>query len=197
MLHTERRDTILDIGRRLETAPAKSRPVTWLFPTLESAKLQKANAPGKLSAKENTAWAKRRYDRDLETFYEGLTDRLSPGADLSAKIVRGELQFLIDGVVVVQGLFPSAPEANFILAQWNYIASTFEVTARTNGKSFANVLRKLAVTDQQGRIQQVIDLQERLTEIEDQIAIQEIELDQIIFGLYGFSEDQINLIKTH
>lgn len=186
--HTKRRELISGIGRRLSSVATKKRPDDFLFPELPVAKKEA------LSDGETITAAKNARKEALAIRHDDLTDKLSPGVSLSARLIKGELQFLIDSVPVIAGLFLSGNEAQFVLSQWNYIASTFNVTPRTSGKSLAHALQNLAVTEDQARIDQVIKMQTELIELEQKIETDEANLDQIIFDLYGLSKEQISYI---
>ena len=109
---------------------------------------------------------------------------------MSATLTDGELRFLIDGRSVLSGIFPKSDEADFILAQWNYIAATFSVTARTSGKKLADTLRYLAVMPKDGRVEQMKPLQAELDTLTSDITRQETEMNDIIYALYGLSAEQ-------
>jgi type I restriction-modification system DNA methylase subunit len=188
--HTNRRDIISDIGRRLKSVPPLKKPDHWLFPELP--------VPDKsaLSETETLAMAKLAYVQALSDRHDDLTDAMSPGAELSSRLLKGEIQFLIDNIPVISGIFPEQSKAEFLLAQWNYVASTFRITGRTKGKTLANALRTLARTEETGRIDQVITLQKELLQTEAAISSLEVEMDTLIYTLYGLSEDQIDHIET-
>lgn len=194
-LHTRHRDLINDIGRRISALPVRNNKLEWLFVELTPKADLQADAPAHLDAQKQRDWAKRKYGEAVEARYTAITSRLMPGADLSAESDKGELKFFIDGVPVIDRVFVKSAEAPFILAQWTYLASTFSITAKTDGKKLCNALRKIAVTENAALIEQVIELQADLSKTEIEIAAAETEMNVIIYELYGLSADQITHIE--
>lgn len=195
-LHTRQRDLINSIGRRILALPARNQKLEWLFVELTPKVDLQADAPAHLDAQKQRDWAKRKYEEAIESRYTAITSRLIPGADLSAELDKGELKFFIDGVPIIDRVFVKVADAPFILAQWKYLASTFSITARTDGKKLCNALRKISVTDNTALIEQVIDLQAVLSKTEAEISVAEAEMNAIIYDLYGLSADQIAHIEN-
>ena len=194
-LHTRQRDLTSNIGRRIFALPVRNRNLEWLFIELTPKADLKADAPTQLDAQKQQDWAKRKYEEAVEARYTAITSRLMPGAELSAELARGELKFFINGVSVIDRVFVKAAEAPFILVQWKYLASTFPITAKTDGKKLCNALRKIAVTENAALIEQVIDLQAKLSKTEAEIATAESEMNAIIYDLYGLNKNQIRHIE--
>jgi hypothetical protein len=69
-------------------------------------------------------------------------------------------------VTVVNRIFVSADEGEFILAQWKVLAATFAITERTDGKKLANGLRKLAAADNGAAVEQIVSLERELSRLE-------------------------------
>ena len=182
--HTRRRDLIDAIGKRLESLTKRKQPDDWLFPDLP-----RANGDALADGDTITAARKRRKDA-LSDRHGDLGDYLEPGVEMSAALVDGELCFQIDGRPVVSGIFPVSDEAGFILAQWNYLAATFPVTARTSGKKLANALRSLATMPKDDRVEQIKSKQTELDKLTADIAQQEGEMNDIIYALYGLNDAQ-------
>lgn len=192
--HTERRDVLLDIERRLSATRARSRPETWLFPDHRPARDLLADAPTRLSADERSAWADATAARDLSDRYDAITARLVPGAVFAASFTDGELAFMVDGVPVVNRIFVGATEGAFIAAQWHVAASTFTVKEATTGKTLAAALRRVAITDNAALIQQVVERQQRLAFLDSEIARQEAEMNAVVNRLYGLTDGEAALV---
>lgn len=188
-LHTNRREKIQGIGRRLTSVPSKKQHDDFLFPELPVAKKEA------LSEGETITQLRAARKLALTSRHDDLSDRISPGAELSAKLIKGELQFLIDSVPAIAGIFPNEDDSEFLLAQWNYIASTFNITPRTSGKALATALQNLAQTDDKARRSQVVKMQRELQVLESQIEQAETKLDNIVYKLYGLSKTQIAHIE--
>lgn len=194
-LHTHKRDLIEDIGRRLSAVPVRKRKIEWLFAELTPESDLRQDAPAHLDTQKQRDWAKRKYADALSARYDAITARLIPGAELSVSLDKGELKLQVDGVPVLDRVFVSDAEAPFILAQWTFLASTFSITARTDGSKLCDALRKLAVTENSVVIDQVIKLQADLTNTEQQIAKAESEMNALTYNLYGLRSDQIGHIE--
>jgi hypothetical protein len=82
----------------------------------------------------------------------------------------------LTGAPVINGIFLGAKDGAFVLAQWKVHAQTFEVTEKTDGKKLCTLLRKLAVTDNQAVVKQIIALEKELTSTETKIVCNEVNL---------------------
>lgn len=194
-LHTQRRDLLTNIQRRLQIVPKRSRPETWLFPDLPHKRDLQHDAPARLDAADRREWAAKRYEQDRDARLAALDARLTPGISMDASFAQGELRFFIDGVPVIQQIFVTEDVGRFILAQWKVLASTFSVTEKTNGKKLANALRKIGETDNAAAITQVIDLQEQLATTDAEIAEAETAMNTLVYRLYDLCEEDIRLIE--
>jgi len=75
------------------------------------------------------------------------------------------------------------------------LASTFSVTDKTDGKKLCSALRKIAVADNPATVQQIIQLEFRLSEIESSIEEQEAQINDALFAAYHLTAPDIELIK--
>lgn len=195
-LHTQRRDILEAIDRRRSVLRIRSRPEQWLLPDLPSLEELEVQAPRSLDVEQRSNWARQRFDEELARRYDRLGERLSPGIELSAELTGGELRFLIDGVVVVDRVFVDDDEGPFIAAQWKVLAATIRVTASSNGKRLASSLRRLAIaTDNPDAAGQIVEREHELEAIEGQIANTEVEINQLLYNLYGLDENDIRRIE--
>jgi hypothetical protein len=101
----------------------------------------------------------------------------------------------IGGVPVINRIFVSSDDGEFILAQWKVLAATFAITEKTDGKKLANGLRKLALADNPAVVEQIITLERELARLEANIAQQEAETNSVVYRLYGLTERDIALIE--
>ena len=156
-----------------------------------------AQAPRALDPEQRSSWARQHFNDELARRYERLGERLSPGVELSAELVSGELRFLIDGAVVIDRVFVDDEEGPFIAAQWKLLAATIRVTASSNGKRLSSSLRRLAVaTDNPEAARQIIEREHELESIEGQIADAECtQINQLLYNLYGLDEDDIRQVE--
>ena len=195
-LHTQRRDILEGIGRRRSVLRVRSRPESWLFADLPSLEDLEGRAPNALDSEQQNNWAQQRFDEELIARHEGLGERLSPGVELAAELVSGELRFLINGVVVVDRVFVDDEEGPSIAAQWKVLAATMTVTASSSGKRLSASLRRLVVANENPvAVQQIIELQGELDAVEAQITDTEVEVNQLLYQLYELDADDIRRIE--
>ena len=195
-LHTQRRDILEEIDHRRSVLRIQSRPEKWLFPDLPSLEELEGQAPRTLDIEQRSNWARQRLNAELDGRYDRLSERLSPGVELAAELIGGELRFLIDGVVIIDRVFVGDEEGPFIAAQWKVLAATIRVTASSNGKRLSSLLRRLAfAADNPEASQQIIEFEHELETIEGQIADAETQINQLLYNAYGFGEDDIRQIE--
>jgi hypothetical protein len=193
-VHSARRDILMRIEQRLSIVRTLSKPETWLFPFLKSKRDLLAAAPARLNDDKKREWAGRRYELDVAAAHELITARLRPGATLSAAFLAGELSFSIDGVRVVERIYVTDEEGEFVVAQWKILAATFGITDNTDGKKLANALRKVGVRDNPAVVQQVIALEAELSAIEAKIAAEERDMNALVDHLYDLSDAEARLL---
>ncbi len=137
-LHTERRNLLAGIARRLGIVRTCARPEPWLFAGLLPATDRDANAPTGLDTAGRRAWARATYETDLQARWDALGSALRPGVALDAELADRELRLLVDGVPVLHHIFVQSVEGAFLLAQWKVLASTLSVTERLDGKALCS-----------------------------------------------------------
>jgi hypothetical protein len=152
--YTQRRDTLASIARRLSAMRRRNRADNWLFPGLKTRDHFEAEAPiNLLDDERKREWVDQKYEDQLAGCYSALSARIRTDASLDASFKDGELSFTIDGIPVIDKIFLSPAEGEFILAQWKVLASTFNITEKTEGKKLTNALRKLALPENPAAIQ--------------------------------------------
>lgn len=195
-LHTERRDLLVEIARRMDVVVARARPDNWLFPDLPSIAQLDEMAPAQLDHTERRAWANLRREHELGSRLDRLGESLHPGVSMGASFEAGELRFFIDGAPAIERIFMDEDEGVFVLAQWKLIASSFSVTTNTTGKKLANALRKVATTAPGAVRDQIIDRERALSAIEERIVAAEADMNGHVYGLYGLTPDEITLVEA-
>lgn len=179
-LHTENRDAMTLIARRLKAVANRARPETWLFSGLR--------APAR-GAEDHA-----RYENDLIVHHDALTASLKLGVSLDAALANGELRFLVNDTTVLDRVFVSEAEGQFVLAQWKVVAATFPLTERASGKRLSRALRTLASLDNMAVVEQVVAASERLKMIVLKIQAKELEINSALFALYGLNTKERELI---
>ncbi len=193
--YTRRRNIVEELSKRLNTAKLKSRPITFLFPTLKQALDYSDELPLNLKDAEKKALAKQKYEEGLQSHYDEITARLHPTVKLSSTFIKGEIRFSLDGIPIVENIFLDEKEGALILAQWKVLAQTYSITEKTDGKKICNTLRKLATTDNLALVDQIINLENDLSSLEEKIKQEEEAIDNLLFKLYGLTQKEIELVK--
>ena len=193
-LHTERRNTLAILARRLEGAARKRRPETWLLHGLLDRAALRAGAAPELDARSRREWAAAEYVTRLTARHNAIRARLRPGAKLDAIIGNGELSFLVDDVPVVDRVFVTEAEGPFLLAQWKVLASTLSITENTTGKALCDALRTLVAANNAALVAQVVSYAATLAACEMAIRKKEGEVDALVFDLYGLSKAERKLV---
>lgn len=196
-LHTRRRDVIAEISRRFQVVVFKSRPEAWLFPYLDTLDQLREHAPTRLEKDEKRRWAKTKYAQKLDACFAALGAHLTPGVAMDASFDNGELKFFVDGAAVIEKIFVADAEGLFILAQWKFLASTFSITAKTDGRKLANTLRKIGTSDNTAVVNQIISLQRDLEAIDVEIEHKEQSINNLVYNLYDLDDADIKLIEAH
>jgi len=195
-LHTERRNLLSEIGRRMTVVPTQTQRDDWIFPDLPNIAHLDRIAPANLDFLERRAWAKQRRQEELNGHFETLGQALRPGISMNASFEGGELRFLIDGVPAIDRIFLRPIEGVFVLAQWKLIASSFSITETTTGKKLADALRKVALTAPEAVREQIIERQGVLSTTEAEIAAAETEMNERVYQLYDLTPEEISLVEA-
>jgi hypothetical protein len=85
--------------------------------------------------------------------------------------------------------------STFIVAQWKLLTTTFSITERTAGKKLRGGLRKLATDDGSPVILQIVALKRELASLDAEVAWQERAMNALVYGLYGFSAEEIEIAE--
>jgi hypothetical protein len=191
-LYSSRRDTLRDLGHRLDASPSQNRGLDFIFPTLRTARQRRGDAPRGIDA---GAWATAAYHAELEEHYGAIASALHPDVVMEAAFERGELRVLADGATIIDGIFVDAVEGPFIAAQWNARLDSFTPPTNNPGRSLVNLLRRLIVTDNQALRDQVIALALEQQTTRAAIVQSETALNERLYSLYGLTQAERRMIE--
>jgi hypothetical protein len=196
-LHSRRRDLILMIEKRLESAQCENdyREENWLWADVKPITEIKKDAPPELKGKELNNWAKSQRELKLTDHLEIINTMLRPGIMLSVVNEFGELKLLAEGVPLIEGIFLPEGEAAFIAAQWRQKARLTNVTEKFDAKRLVNLLLKLRETDNQAIRDQVIQIDADIQKIEKQITQAESDMNSLSYQLYKLADQEIGLVE--
>lgn len=193
--HTALRDKVAALARRTGDMPSKSRPESFLFPSVVPAKDRAEDAPKSLEEAVKREWAKNEYNRDIQGRIDAINQRLTPEAILEVALKDGELSLLVDGVAAIDHVYVEEREGELIAAQWKAAASTFTVSGKDPARKLCNALRKLVVTTNEAQITQIIKLQGEVADLEAAIATQEAEMNALTYQLYKLTDEEIKMVQ--
>ena len=193
--YTKLRDLEYQRARRLRSVKVKSRPEVWVFPELGTLEDWLDEAPKTLDESEHAAWAKDRYSEALEARHEDIKRHFRPDALVKSVFEDGELKFLIDGRPVIDRIFLDEDHGLFFQAQWQQVADTFSITDRTEGKALVSALRKVTFTENVALRKQVIELQQKITQLRAEVWVQEKHLNELLYDAYGLSDEERRLVE--
>jgi len=197
-LHTQRRDLVLKCGKRLnstQTQPDK-RSDTWLWADVGTVASWKNSSeiPEGFKGAELTAWAKDMTAARRQVHYEQWDARLHPGVSITVENSDDELQLKIGDVVVLE-LFDEL-DTPFIAAQWRLATRNLNITEKFTAKKLAAKLLALRKTDHSALKERIITLDAEITELDKQIAAAEREMNDMVYGLYGLTDEEIAVVES-
>lgn len=195
-LHTGRRDRILDLQRRLASPQCvdDARGPAWLWTDVGSPASIAAEAPGGVSGRERTAWARAEHNARLDAHLGRIDSMLRPGAKLSVTSSAGEVCFAADGVTLIT-VYEDDADAAFLSAQWRQVARTMNVTSSYRAKALVKSLLGLRSTTREPLRRQIVDLDSQVVELELKIDAAEKEMNEVVEELYGLTEGEKQLVS--
>ena len=196
-LHTRRRDLLLMIDKRLESAQCEDdkRDEGWLWADVKPLNDLKNEAPAELKGAELGAWAKLQRNLKLAAHLEQINPLLRPGVTLTVKNDYGELVLMADGIALIVGIFLEEEEAKFIAAQWRQKARRTNVTQRFDANRLISLLLKLRKTSNPAIIKQVVGIDADIEALDSEISRAEDDMNQLTYRLYKLTEEEIRMVE--
>ena len=196
-LHTRRRDLLLMIDKRLESAQCEddTRDESWLWADIKPVDAIKKEASTGMEGRELTDWANIQRELKLAAHLEPINPMLRPGVKLTVTNEYGELKLLSEGVSLIEGVFLSDDEAAFIAAQWRQKARRTNVTEKFNSKNLVNLFLKLRKTDNPAIKEQVAQIDAEIQTIDKQIEQAEADMNGLCYRLYKLTDEEIRLVE--
>ncbi len=196
-LHTQRRQCVLDIDRRLASSQAKddSRSESWLWADASDIEQWEMQAPASLTSKTRTAWAKEKLADASSEKLAAIDVHLRPGACIEVQQGNGELGIAIDGIAVLSEIFVDAPDAPFLAAQWRQKLRQTSVTPSFKAKQLVKMLLELRSSAQSALPTQVVRLDAQVQEFDAKIAHAETSMNDILYALYALTPEERALVE--
>jgi len=196
-LHTRRGDHILDIEERLNSTQMKKNTLKadWLWADIRDVTLWKKapDAPQGLEGRELTRWAREKMKNRLQAHYDELNAGLRAGAVVTVENTDNKITLRINGAVFLR-LF-DLPDTQFVVAQWRHTTRDLNITDKFKASKFVNLLLKLRDTNYEPIKQHIVELDNRITMLDNEIARKEAEINEIIYDLYDLSQEERVMIE--
>ncbi len=197
-LHTRRRDLVQKFDKRLNSPQTKKdkRQDRWLWADIGTVTDWKKSpeAPSELKGRELSTWAKRQRDAVRDGHYEELDARLHAGALLTIENTEDELHLKIDGCPVLTRY--DDPDTELIAAQWRHALRDLNLTESFNAKKLVKLLTNLRTTDHEQLRDRLIEIDAEIQTADVQIEKEEIELNELVYGLYGLCEEEVRMVEA-
>ncbi len=188
---TRRRDLLTDAAARLSVLGRARHSAKWLWPDLPELDALMGLAPKKLLKKEKTELVTGQFDALVEAKVELLQGALGVG-HLSAGYEGGELKLFSRGSVTLDKIYLDEAEGKLAEAYWQFLVLSKQ---QRDAKSFAAHLRRVPVGPETPAARQFMaKVAALVTETEDIRALEK-EMNEVLYGLYGLSPDERNLIE--
>ena len=196
-LHTRRRDLLLMIDKRLESAQCEDekRDEGWFWTDVKPLKVFKKDAPPELKGRELTAWAKLQRKLKLDTHLEQINPMLRPGVKLTVTNNYGELKLMADGTALIEGIFLDEEEATFIATQWRQKVRRTNVTQKFDATRLISLLLKLHKTSNPVIINQVVGIDADIEALDTKIDLAEDDMNQLTYRLYKLTKEEIRMVE--
>ena len=196
-LHTRRRDLLLMIDKRLESAQCEDdkRDEGWLWADVKPLNDLKKEAPAELKGPELSSWAKLQRNLKLAAHLEQINPMLRLGVKLTVTNDYGELKIMADGILLLEGIFLDEEEATFIAAQWRQKARRTNVTQKFDANRLISLLLRLRKTSNPAIIKQVVGIDADIETLDSEIARAEDDMNQLTYRLYKLTEEEIRLVE--
>lgn len=196
-LYTIRRDLMTQIDRRLESAHMQDaeKDWTWLWGARCDWKTWRDGAPKALKGAAKTRWCKEQCAELLDAKLSEVQHFLNQSGRLNIRSVDGELLVEVGGVPALDGIF-AEEAAEWIAAQWRHKWRNTGKTTTPDAKRLLADFLRLKDTDNHALITRVSELDQELEQLEAKILATEAELDELVYTLYGLSEEERAMVEA-
>jgi hypothetical protein len=140
-----------------------------------------------------SAWAREKKKSVRRRHYEELDARLHAGADLTVENTDDEIRLRIDDCVVIEHF--ADPHTPFIAAQWRHAVRDLNVTEKFTAKRLVRKLLRLRSTSDADLREGLVALDGRITSLDARIATEEAEMNDLVYGMYGLSDEEVRLVE--
>ncbi|MFH1081338.1 MAG: DNA methyltransferase [Pseudomonadota bacterium] len=119
---------------------------------------------------------------------------LRPGVKLAVENTADDLRLKIDSALALE-LFDE-PETPFIAAQWRQALRDVQVTESFKARKLAELLLKLRKSDHAELKNRLVEIDSEIEQTEAAIAQAETSMNNIVYRLYGMSEEETRMVEA-
>ena len=197
--HTLRRDKIAQLQQRIDSPNCLdvSFEEDWLWADVKPLADLKLEAPADITAaRAKTAWAKTERQSRLDTHFEKINALMTQGMELDA-ICEDDALMIKSGELTLLTKFGLKPdEAKYLACLWSQILRHVNVTASFDAKKLVGLLLNLRSTEDAGLRKTLLQTNEEIQTLDADIAKSEVDINELIYQLYGFSEQERRLVES-
>lgn len=199
-LHSAYRDGVQELSRLIaheqmvDDTPRQTP--RWPWPGLHDVETLKKSGAANMTGIKGAAltrWANEQWQTAIDQKLSKLNARLIPRVNLAVSETGGEIVLHADGVVVLS-VIETAQDAPLIAAQWRQVLRATSITPSLTAQKLLDRLLALRTTENTALRQRIIDSDTKLEQQKAAIAKKESEINQLIYGLYGLSDDEIKRV---
>ena len=197
--HTLRRDKIAQLQKRIDSPNCLdvSFEEDWLWADVKPLADLKLEAPADITAaRAKTAWAKTERQSRLDTHFEKINALMTQDMELDA-ICEDDALMIKSGELTLLTKFGLEPdEAKFLACLWSQILRHVNVTASFDAKKLVGLLLNLRSTEDAGLRKTLLQTNEEIQTLDADIAKSEVDINELIYQLYGLSEQERRLVES-
>jgi hypothetical protein len=191
---TNRRDLVRQAAARLSVLPRARHPARWLWPDLPTLPDLSERAPkGLRLATDRRKWAEDRLDEMEAARVEALQAALGRGSRGEVRFQSGELRLYVSGAVALDRIYLDKAAGQLAEAYWRYLLLSGPVR---QAERFASDLRRPPAPSDSPVVAQFIERVAVLAEEVAAIEADELALNEALYGLYGLTPEERNLVEN-
>ncbi len=193
-LHSSYSDKLALIKKRLITCDVVKHSYNFIWQDIHDINYWKLKNPQNLQGKDITIWAKQYYQQLIDSKLNYLKTHFVNNAVMTTDYHDGELKLLINNTIVLNNIFLSEADGNWIQALWKYLCRTIHITENTNPKTIIDKLCTIYKTENNSLIEQILFLTNETDTLELEIEKIENTLNNNIFDLYELDDTERNMV---
>ena len=200
-LHSSRRDMLDRAGKRFDSHQTKvvEKDLSWIWgPNCEWREWRDEAPQMDCCSHSNCVhrndWCREKAAEFKEEKFSKLQHALDHRGGVTVGADDGELFLEVGSERFVEGVF-AEDNAQWIAAQWRHKLRSAGSTSGRQAKRLIKSLLKLRETSNQALRETVIENDKQLGALEDEILRDESELDELVYELYGLTDEERMMVE--